>query len=107
MMGSAVAGLSDEFVITSDDPRQESAWEICAAIASGATAAGRKEGADFDIIVDRAQAIREIIRRARPGDTVLLAGKGHEDRLLVGGESLPWDEAAEARAAVEEAGSSA
>ena len=107
MMGSAVADLADEFVITSDDPRQESAREICAAIASGATAAGRKEGTDFDIIVDRAQAIREIIRRARPGDTVLLAGKGHEDRLLVGGESLPWDEAAEARAAVEETGGSA
>jgi UDP-N-acetylmuramoyl-L-alanyl-D-glutamate--2,6-diaminopimelate ligase len=107
LMGSAVAALADEFVITSDDPRHESAWEICSAIASGAIAAGRREGTDFDVIVDRAQAIREIIRRARPGDTVLLAGKGHEDRLLVGRDSLPWDEAAEARAAVDEVGASA
>ncbi|HEV3234371.1 MAG TPA: UDP-N-acetylmuramoyl-L-alanyl-D-glutamate--2,6-diaminopimelate ligase [Candidatus Dormibacteraeota bacterium] len=107
LMGSAVAALADEFVITSDDPRQESAADICAAIASGATAAGRTQGKDFEIIVDRGQAIREIIRRARPGDTVLLAGKGHEDRLLVGPDSLPWDEAAEARAAVQEAGTGA
>jgi UDP-N-acetylmuramoyl-L-alanyl-D-glutamate--2,6-diaminopimelate ligase len=101
-MGAAAARLADHFVITSDDPRDESAWEICSAIASGATAAGRREGEDFDIIVDRGEAIRDIVRRARPGDTVLLAGKGHEDRMLVGGEVLPWDEASEARAAVDE-----
>jgi UDP-N-acetylmuramoyl-L-alanyl-D-glutamate--2,6-diaminopimelate ligase len=102
LMGAAAARLADHFVITSDDPRDESAWEICSAIASGATAAGRREGEDFDIIVDRGEAIRDIVRRARPGDTVLLAGKGHEDRMLVGGEVLPWDEASEARAAVDE-----
>jgi UDP-N-acetylmuramoyl-L-alanyl-D-glutamate--2,6-diaminopimelate ligase len=102
LMGAAAARLADHFVITSDDPRDESAWEICSAIASGATAAGGREGEDFDIIVDRGEAIRDIVRRARPGDTVLLAGKGHEDRMLVGGEVLPWDEASEARAAVDE-----
>ena len=70
----------------------------------GATSEGRTEGQDFRRIADRREAIRDILARARPGDTVLLAGKGHEDRLLIGGETLPWDEAAEARAAVESLG---
>ena len=104
LMGGAVGAAADEFIITADDPRHESIDEISAAVAQGAAAAGRTEGSDFDRISDRRQAIREIIGRARPGDTVLLAGKGHEDRLLVGAEVLPWDEAAEAQAAVESLG---
>jgi UDP-N-acetylmuramoyl-L-alanyl-D-glutamate--2,6-diaminopimelate ligase len=101
LMGTAVASAADEFIITADDPRHESVDDISAAVAVGALAAGRIEGEDFRLIPDRREAIREIIGRARPGDIVLLAGKGHEDRLLVGAEVLPWDEAAEARAAVE------
>ena len=89
-MGEAVGRLADEFVITSDDPRHERADDICAAVAAGAEAAGRRAGEDYEIITDRRQAIREMIRRARPGDTVLLAGKGHEDRLLVGDEVLHY-----------------
>jgi UDP-N-acetylmuramoyl-L-alanyl-D-glutamate--2,6-diaminopimelate ligase len=104
LMGSAVGAAADEFIITADDPRHESIDEISAAVDQGAAAAGRTEGSDFRRVPDRREAIREIIGRARPGDTVLLAGKGHEDRLLVGAEVLPWDEAAEARAAVESLG---
>ena len=104
LMGEAVAWGADEFVITADDPRQESVAVISEAVAAGAVAAGRTEGEDFRRIPDRREAIRDLIARARPGDTVLLAGKGHEDRLLIGGETLPWDEAAEARAAVADLG---
>jgi UDP-N-acetylmuramoyl-L-alanyl-D-glutamate--2,6-diaminopimelate ligase len=104
LMGQAVARAADEFVITADDPRHESVESISAAVAAGATSEGRTEGKDFRRISDRREAIRDILARARPGDTVLLAGKGHEDRLLIGGETLPWDEAAEARAAVESLG---
>jgi UDP-N-acetylmuramoyl-L-alanyl-D-glutamate--2,6-diaminopimelate ligase len=101
LMGAAVARGADEFIITADDPRHESVEEISAAIAAGAAAEGRREGEDFRRIADRREAIQEIVGRARPGDTVLLAGKGHEDRLLIGDEVLPWDEMAEARGAVE------
>ena len=104
LMGEAVGRLADEFVITTDDPRHESAADISAAIAAGAEKAGRHQGQDYRVIIDRREAIREVLARARPGDTVLLAGKGHEDRMLIGGDTLPWDEAAEARAALTELG---
>jgi UDP-N-acetylmuramoyl-L-alanyl-D-glutamate--2,6-diaminopimelate ligase len=48
-------------------------------------------------VPDRREAIRRAISAAAPGDVVLLAGKGHEARLERARESLPWDEAAEAR----------
>ncbi|MEA2683533.1 MAG: UDP-N-acetylmuramoyl-L-alanyl-D-glutamate--2,6-diaminopimelate ligase [Chloroflexota bacterium] len=104
LMGEAVGKLSDEFVITTDDPRHESVEAISEEIAAGAERAGRRRGEDFRMIVDRREAIRDTLSRARPGDTVLLAGKGHEDRMLVGGQTLPWDEAAEARVALAELG---
>lgn len=104
LMGEAVGKLSDEFVITTDDPRHENVEEISESIAAGAEKAGRRRGEDFQLIVDRREAIREVLSRARPGDTVLLAGKGHEDRMLVGGQTIAWDEAAEARAALSELG---
>ncbi|HEV3231105.1 MAG TPA: UDP-N-acetylmuramoyl-L-alanyl-D-glutamate--2,6-diaminopimelate ligase, partial [Candidatus Dormibacteraeota bacterium] len=104
LMGDVVGRLADEFWITTDDPRQESVADISAAIAAGAVAAGRAEGADFRRVPDRREAIRAVLRRAAPGDTVLLAGKGAEDRMLIGAEALPWDEAAEAAAALVELG---
>ncbi|MDQ6748913.1 MAG: UDP-N-acetylmuramoyl-L-alanyl-D-glutamate--2,6-diaminopimelate ligase [Candidatus Dormibacteraeota bacterium] len=104
LMGEAVGNHSDQFFITTDDPRHESALDISAQIAEGAEKVGRRQGTDYEVIIDRRAAIREALSRARAGDTVLLAGKGHEDRMLVGGEVLPWDEAAEARSAVAELG---
>ena len=104
LMGEAVGRLADEFIITTDDPRHESAADISAEIAAGAEKAGRREGDDFRVVLDRREAIRTLLGRARPGDTVLLAGKGHEDRMLIGAEVLAWDEAAEARAALAEQG---
>lgn len=104
LMGEAVGRLSDVLVITTDDPRHERVEAISESIAAGAEKAGRTRDDDFRIVADRREAIREALSRARPGDTVLLAGKGHEDRMLVGAETLPWDEAAEARAALVELG---
>ena len=56
------------------------------------------------MIDDRRDAVRDAMRRAQPGDTVLLAGKGHEGSIIVGEQKRPWDEAAVAREAVREIG---
>ena len=104
VMGGVAADLADFFVLSADDPLHEDPADIAKQIAAGASARGRSEGVDFLIDVDRASAIRTILRRARPGDTVLLAGKGHERRMLVGDDRLPWNDRQEAERALRELG---
>jgi UDP-N-acetylmuramoyl-L-alanyl-D-glutamate--2,6-diaminopimelate ligase len=100
-MGRAAAEGADYFVITTDDPVAEDPAAIADDVAAGA--AGRRRGADFEIILDRREAIRHAIGLARPGDTVLLAGKGHERFMLLADGKHPWDERAEAEAAIKAA----
>ncbi len=87
-------------VVTDEDPRGEDGTAIIDDIAAGAESAGKRAGHDLLLIPDRAQAIAEALRRARPGDAVLLAGKGHEKTIETAGGELPWDEVATARAAL-------
>ena len=101
-MGALATRLSDYFLITLDDPINENPLAIAQAIQRGATAAGAVPRRDVDIELDRRAAIRRLITMARPGDVVLLAGKGHEQRMLVGDQKLPWDDASEARAAIQD-----
>jgi UDP-N-acetylmuramoyl-L-alanyl-D-glutamate--2,6-diaminopimelate ligase len=103
-MGRIAAELSDFFVVSMDDPLHEDPREIAEAIAAGARAAGKTEGRDFAIDLDRASAIRTLLGQARPGDTVLLAGKGHERRMLVRDERRPWNDREEAEVALAELG---
>ena len=63
----------------------------------GAEGAGRRAGVDVLAIPDRREAIAAAFERARPGDVVLLAGKGHEASILYADGPLRWDEAAVAR----------
>jgi UDP-N-acetylmuramoyl-L-alanyl-D-glutamate--2,6-diaminopimelate ligase len=56
-------------------------------------------------IVDRGTAIERAVREARPGDTILIAGKGHEKYQVIGDKSLPFDDVAVARAALDKRGS--
>lgn len=93
LMGAVAAEHADYFVITSEDPRSEDPDAICRQIEAGALQAGCVFGRDYTINVDRTQAFRSAFKQARPGDTVLLAGKGHEHSMIWGDESLPWDEA--------------
>ena len=84
-------------VATDEDPRGEDRDAIVDEIVRGAQAAGRHRGVDVLAIADRRSAIEAAFERARPGDVVLLAGKGHEPTILYADHALPWDEAAIAR----------
>lgn len=97
LQGAIAARLADVSVITSEDPRFEDADAIIAQIAAGAETAGAEMGKSLFCRTDRRQAIQLAFELARPGDCVLLAGKGHEGSIIWGREKLPWDEAGVAR----------
>jgi UDP-N-acetylmuramoyl-L-alanyl-D-glutamate--2,6-diaminopimelate ligase len=99
-MGRAAAEFSDFFIITTDDPLDQDPVEIARDVQSGAT--GKAPGRDYEIVIDRRAAIRRAIQLARPGDCVLLAGKGHERSMRIASGAEPWDERAEAEAAIRE-----
>lgn len=105
--GQACARLADISIFTNEDPRNEDPERILADIAAGAITGGGIESETFWRIVDRREAIATAFDLARPGDCVLLAGKGHERSIIVGYEHRPWDEAEIARALLVERGFSA
>jgi UDP-N-acetylmuramoyl-L-alanyl-D-glutamate--2,6-diaminopimelate ligase len=92
-MGRAGAELSDLTVITSDNPRSEDPEAIVAEVAAGAEEAG-----ELEVVVDRREAIARALGRAAPGDTVVIAGKGHEQgQEFEGGRKIPFDDREVAR----------
>ena len=91
-------------VVTDEDPRGEAREDILDAIARGAEAAGRRRGHDLLIIADRRAAMEAAFEAARPGDIVLLAGKGHERAIIGPDGEQPWDEAAVATELLAEMG---
>lgn len=96
-MGAVAARLADFAVITDEDPREEDAESILREIAAGAVAEGAREGRQFVCIVDRREGVAAALGMASPGDTVLLAGKGHEQSIVIGREKQPWDDRRVAR----------
>jgi len=97
LQGAISARLAHVSVITTEDPRFEDADAIIAQIAAGAREAGAEVGKSLFCLTDRRDAIRLALDLARPGDCVLLAGKGHEGSIIWGRDKRPWDEAAVAR----------
>ncbi len=97
IMGQIAAQKSDFFVITDEDPREEDREHILREIANGARSVGKCEERDFLCIADRTQAIATAFAHAQAGDTVLLAGKGHEQSIIIGREKIPWDDRRVAR----------
>ena len=87
-MGKIAAMLADDVLVTSDNPRTELPETILADIRPGVQAAGKSA----DYIVDRREAISEALRRARPGDVVLIAGKGHEAEQVFADRRVPFDD---------------
>jgi UDP-N-acetylmuramoyl-L-alanyl-D-glutamate--2,6-diaminopimelate ligase len=92
MMGRIAGERSRLVVVTDEDPRGEDREAILEQIASGAEEAGRRRDRDLLLIADRPAAIAAAFERARPGDMVLLAGKGHEASIIGPQGAVAYDE---------------
>ncbi|OJU83143.1 MAG: UDP-N-acetylmuramoyl-L-alanyl-D-glutamate--2,6-diaminopimelate ligase [Solirubrobacterales bacterium 70-9] len=104
LMGRAGGVLSDLAIVTSDNPRSEDPETIVAEVAGGA----REGEAELIVEVDRHAAIALALGRARPGDTVVIAGKGHEQgQEFEGGRKIPFDDREVAREELRKLGSPA
>jgi UDP-N-acetylmuramoyl-L-alanyl-D-glutamate--2,6-diaminopimelate ligase len=99
-MGEVAAAAADVVFITDDNPRSEDPAAIRAAMLSGAYAVDSSERAEIHEVDGRAAAIEAAISSARPGDTVLVAGKGHETGQEIGGVVHPFDDRVEVRRAI-------
>ncbi|MET8676533.1 UDP-N-acetylmuramoyl-L-alanyl-D-glutamate--2,6-diaminopimelate ligase [Streptomyces sp. NPDC004647] len=100
-MGAALARLADTAVLTSDNPRSEDPLAILATMLAGAAEVPSYERGTVLIEEDRAAAIAAAVARAEPGDTVLIAGKGHEQGQDVAGVVRPFDDRQVLREAIE------
>ncbi|WP_202523695.1 MULTISPECIES: UDP-N-acetylmuramoyl-L-alanyl-D-glutamate--2,6-diaminopimelate ligase [Kitasatospora] len=101
-MGAIAARLADTAVLTSDNPRSEDALAILATMLSGAAEVPEQERGEVLAVPDRGEAIALAVSRAHSGDTVLVAGKGHELGQYVKGEVRPFDDRQVLRTAIEQ-----
>ena len=88
LMAQAAAALSDYLVITSDNPRSENPAAIIEDIVAGLT----DTTTPYTVVEHRIEAIHWAIAHAQPGDTILLAGKGHETYQILADETIHLDE---------------
>ena len=93
-MAAAAAGLADEVILTSDNPRSEDPKVILREMKSGVSSDSRVQ-----VIENRSEAIRVAVLGARRGDVVLIAGKGHEEFQEIQGTKLPFSDRREAERA--------
>ena len=87
-MGEVATRLADFTIVTSDNPRSEDPLGIVAEIEAGA----RQGGGRYVLEPDRRTAIRGAVREARPGDVVVIAGKGHETGQEFADRTIPFDD---------------
>ncbi len=102
MMAETSAELADLTVLTAEDPRTESLEEILEEMGAGSKSRGGIECETFWRVADRGEAIRFVLRLARPGDIVLSCGKGHEQSMCFGRTEYLWDDRTAMRAALAE-----
>jgi UDP-N-acetylmuramoyl-L-alanyl-D-glutamate--2,6-diaminopimelate ligase len=101
LMGVVAGRLSDLILITSDNPRGEDPQRIIDEVLRGITPDTRRDSGQRVLTVpDRREAISKAIELARPGDLVLIAGKGHEKYQVIGSQVLPFDDVTVAREAL-------
>ena len=97
LMGAAAVTGADLVILTSDNPRSEDPVAILDAMAAGAQGV---EGADVEVVVDRRTALALAVQGLGAGDTLVVAGKGHEQGQEIGGVVLPFDDRVELARAV-------
>jgi len=113
LMGKVAGSYSDLSILTSDNPRTENPLAIMDEVEMGFKSLPLKEWRQNEMeawrsekgylkIPDRREAIRMAIRLAQPSDTVLIAGKGHEDYQIIGRQKFPFNDRIEAKRALEE-----
>jgi UDP-N-acetylmuramoyl-L-alanyl-D-glutamate--2,6-diaminopimelate ligase len=100
LMAEVSARLSDFTVLTAEDPRTESLDTILKTMADAAVAQGAVEGQTFIRVPDRGQALYRACQMARPGDIVIVCGKGHEQSMCFGTIEYLWDDREALRAAI-------
>lgn len=99
LMGRAAAEISDYTIVTSDNPRSEEPMTIIREIINGIK---EIENPQFEIEEDRKLAIKRALELAKPGDFVVIAGKGHETGQEIAGEKIPFDDVKVAGELIEE-----
>lgn len=100
LMGAAAAKRADLVVLTSDNPRSEDPGSIVAAMLEGVQGVVPADRAEVSTELDRAAAIALAVDRARPGDAVVVAGKGHETGQDTAGTVAPFDDRTVLRRAI-------
>jgi UDP-N-acetylmuramoyl-L-alanyl-D-glutamate--2,6-diaminopimelate ligase len=100
-MGEIAARDADLLVVTDDNPRTEDPAAIRAAMLAGAREVPAASRAEVREVGDRAAAIATAVAAAQPGDTVLIAGKGHEPGQEIGGVTYDFDDRYVLRRALE------
>lgn len=102
IQGKIAGDYADLLILTDEDPRGEDSMDIIEEIAAGCP--GKDVRGGVLKIPDRKEAIREAFNLARPGDLVLLLGKGHEGSIIHKDGAAPWDETSVAEAALKSLG---
>lgn len=87
-MGRIAGELADHTIVTSDNPRTEDPMDIIGQIVPGV----QESGGAYEVVENRREAIARAIEFAQPGDTIVLAGKGHETYQQIGHTKYPFDE---------------
>ncbi len=102
LMAETSIRLADYTILTAEDPRTEALEEILHQMAAGARGAGGQPGWDFELVPDRAAAIRRAVELAEAGDVVIACGKGHERSMCFGTTEHPWQDQAVMAWAIEQ-----
>lgn len=92
LMGEIAGKLADRVILSNVDPYEDDQMEIISDIAVGAKKAGKEEGKNLFLLVDRKKGIEKCISEADEGDIIIITGKGSEQNMIVQKKFIPWND---------------